>query len=89
MEELHKTSIGYHGNLKSTNVLVDSYWICKVADYGMQTFREINLHRKETFQTLSGYWLSSFYFSGLKVTDSCIFVRLFYFHLSFKEKCLN
>lgn len=73
MEELHKTSIGYHGNLKSTNVLVDSYWICKVADYGLQTFRESNLHRNETIQTLSGYWLSSFYFSG-----SCIFfVRLF------------
>lgn len=60
MEELHKTSIGCHGNLKSTNVLVDSYWICKVADYGLQTFRESNLHRKETLHTLSGYWLASF-----------------------------
>ena len=60
MEELHKTSIGCHGNLKSTNVLVDSYWICKVADYGLQTFRESNLHRKEALHTLSGYWLASF-----------------------------
>ena len=81
MEELHKTSIGYHGNLKSTNVLVDSYWICKVADYGMHTFREANLHREETFQTLSGYWFSSFHFSGLKVSESCIFCSFMLFSI--------
>jgi len=78
MEELHKTSIGYHGNLKSTNVLVDSYWICKVADYGLRTFRESNLHRKETLQTLSGYWLVSSYFSGLKVVASCIYLFILF-----------
>lgn len=54
MEELHKTSIGYHGNLKSTNVLVDSYWICKVADYGLQSFREYSLQQEETLRSLSG-----------------------------------
>lgn len=94
MEELHKTSVGYHGNLKSTNVLVDSYWICKVADYGLQTFRESNLHRQETLQTLSGYQLVSFYFSGLKVTKNKWFRpafltrgQLYLVYLSFKWKC--
>ncbi|KAJ7392263.1 hypothetical protein OS493_013642 [Desmophyllum pertusum] len=57
MEELHKTSIGCHGNLKSTNVLVDSYWICKVADYGLHSFRENNAQAEETLQTQSAlFW---------------------------------
>lgn len=35
MEELYKMLIGCYGNLKFINVLVDSYWICKVVDYGL------------------------------------------------------
>ena len=54
MEELHKTSIGCHGNLKSTNVLVDSYWICKVADHGLHSFRENKLITEERLQRQSG-----------------------------------
>lgn len=54
MEELHKTSIGCHGNLKSTNVLVDSYWICKVADYGLQSFQENRFHTEETLRAQTG-----------------------------------
>ena len=54
MEELHKTSIGCHGNLKSTNVLVDSYWICKVADHGLHSFRENKLITEERLQSQSG-----------------------------------
>ena len=54
MEELHKTSIGCHGNLKSTNVLVDSYWICKVADHGLHSFRENKLITEERLQCQSG-----------------------------------
>ena len=54
MEELHKTSIGCHGNLKSTNVLVDSYWICKVADHGLHSFRENKPITEERLQCQSG-----------------------------------
>ncbi|KAK3742363.1 hypothetical protein QZH41_019299, partial [Actinostola sp. cb2023] len=39
MEELHKSSIGYHGSLKSRNIVVDSYWICKVADFGLSSLK--------------------------------------------------
>ncbi|CAH3045236.1 unnamed protein product [Porites lobata] len=57
MEELHKTSIGCHGNLKSTNVLVDSYWICKVADHGLHSFRENKLITEERLQCQSAlFW---------------------------------
>ena len=39
MDELHKSSLSCHGNLKSTKILVDSYWICKVSDYGMDSMK--------------------------------------------------
>ncbi|XP_031572375.1 atrial natriuretic peptide receptor 1-like [Actinia tenebrosa] len=42
MEELHKSNIGYHGNLKSTNIVVDGYWICKIADFGLRAFKSGN-----------------------------------------------
>ena len=54
MEELHKTSVNCHGNLKSTNVLIDSYWICKVADHGLHSFRENKLLAEESPQAQSG-----------------------------------
>ncbi|EDO27372.1 predicted protein, partial [Nematostella vectensis] len=40
MEEIHKSAIGPHGRLKSKNVVVDSYWICKIADYGLGSIRQ-------------------------------------------------
>ena len=54
MEELHKTSVNCHGNLKSTNVLIDSYWICKVADHGLHSFRENKLLAEESPRAQSG-----------------------------------
>ncbi|XP_021373989.1 atrial natriuretic peptide receptor 1-like [Mizuhopecten yessoensis] len=37
---IHHSIIQCHGRLKSTNVLVDSHWVCKVADMAMPVFRE-------------------------------------------------
>ena len=33
---LHDSPIGYHGNLKLTNCLVDSRWVLKLTDFGLQ-----------------------------------------------------
>ncbi len=39
MVYLHATPIQYHGNLKSSNVLIDSRWTCKLADFGQAELR--------------------------------------------------
>ena len=36
----HNTSIGVHGNLKSTNCVIDSRWVCKITDFGLFKFKE-------------------------------------------------
>jgi len=44
MEELHKSPISFHGNLKSTNIVVDGYWICKIADFGLKSLKPPDSH---------------------------------------------
>jgi serine/threonine protein kinase len=39
MSYLHLSPVQYHGNLKSSNVLLDSRWTCKVSDFGLKEFR--------------------------------------------------
>ena len=36
---LHSSEIRSHGNLKSSNCLIDSQWVLKITDYGLPTFR--------------------------------------------------
>ncbi|XP_065654311.1 atrial natriuretic peptide receptor 1 isoform X3 [Hydra vulgaris] len=36
----HNTSMGVHGNLKSTNCVIDSRWVCKITDFGLFKFKE-------------------------------------------------
>lgn len=40
MVYLHDSPIRCHGSLKSSNVLIDSHWICKIGDTSMPVFRE-------------------------------------------------
>ena len=47
MTYLHGSAIGYHGRLKSSNVLVDTRWTCQIGDFGMRVLRE--------GETLSGH----------------------------------
>lgn len=40
MSYLHSTDIKSHGDLKSSNCMVDNRWVLKIADYGLPTFRD-------------------------------------------------
>ncbi|KAK2144110.1 hypothetical protein LSH36_785g03085 [Paralvinella palmiformis] len=40
LEYLHESSLRVHGQLKSSNVVVDNRWTCKLTDYGLTRFRE-------------------------------------------------
>jgi serine/threonine protein kinase len=39
MTYLHESPIGSHGNLKSSNALVDSRWVVKIADFGLHELK--------------------------------------------------
>ncbi|XP_078611420.1 receptor-type guanylate cyclase Gyc76C-like [Branchiostoma floridae x Branchiostoma japonicum] len=39
MTYLHSSELKYHGNLKSSNCVVDSRWVVKVTDFGLQEFK--------------------------------------------------
>ena len=37
---LHQSQLGVHGTLKSSNCLIDSRWVCKVCDFGLDKFKQ-------------------------------------------------
>lgn len=37
---LHHSVIAYHGNLKSSNCVVDSRFVLKITDYGLESFHQ-------------------------------------------------
>lgn len=39
MHHLHDSDIKSHGNLKSSNCVIDSRWVLKITDFGLQTFK--------------------------------------------------
>ena len=43
---IQRTSIAYHGNLKSTNCLIDSRWTVKLADFGLREFSKPDQTKK-------------------------------------------
>ena len=40
MHFLQDSPVQLHGNLKSSNVLIDSRWTCKLTDHGLFLFKE-------------------------------------------------
>lgn len=74
MNFLHSTDIRSHGNLKSSNCVVDSRFVLKITDFGLHKLRqaanEDDLKNTDSF----AYWRS-------KKTDSLCFI--------FKQKKIN
>lgn len=36
---LHDSDIISHGNLRSSNCLIDSRWVCQISDFGLHEFK--------------------------------------------------
>lgn len=36
---LHDSEIMAHGNLRTSNCLIDSRWCCKISDFGLNSFK--------------------------------------------------
>ncbi|KAL3862163.1 hypothetical protein ACJMK2_008151, partial [Sinanodonta woodiana] len=62
MEYLHRSSIGSHGRLKSSNCLVDNRWTCKIAGFGVPQIRydgprkSLNPDEDLGYKTVNLFW---------------------------------
>lgn len=57
MQYLHSTSIKFHGSLKSSNCVVDSRFVLKIADFGLH-FLRIHTHEDVPDENSHSYWQS-------------------------------
>ncbi|WAR01748.1 GCY21-like protein [Mya arenaria] len=39
LDYIHKSPIRHHGNLKSSNCVIDSRWVCKLTDFGIERLK--------------------------------------------------
>lgn len=60
MHFLHTTDIRSHGNLKSSNCVVDSRFVLKVADFGLHSLRKSNNDEDSQYSDSYAYWKSKF-----------------------------
>lgn len=73
MSFLHLTSIHSHGQLKSSNCVVDSRFVLKVADFGLYSLRKNPCEETDNKESHE-YWKSK---------EARIFVRVENFHSNF------
>ena len=65
MLELHRSPIGAHGRLSSSNCVIDNRWVCKITDYGLDKFKanakedisEYQQYRSMFIMKFSLFWL--------------------------------
>ncbi|KAK3101573.1 hypothetical protein FSP39_004555 [Pinctada imbricata] len=68
LDFIHKSSVHYHGNLKSSNCVVDSRWTCKLADFGVPSIRDMDkVNMEENQEKL--FWTAPELLRNEKVPD--------------------
>jgi len=72
MQYLHNSQIGSHGNLKSSNCIVDSRFICKITDFGLPTLRHKPL--PTTDEEKDEKYYKSIYSWFFPILNSTVFV---------------
>ena len=71
MYYLHGSGLGVHGRLKSTNCLVDSRWVLKITDYGLNPFMgDIDISKFEEAQHYKSKTL--FHFTYIAIYTSIV-----------------
>ena len=60
MQYIHHSPLEFHGNLRSTNVVVDNRWMCKITDFGLRKLRSADRQLSVKDE--------SFYFSKIRLT---------------------
>lgn len=60
MHYLHSTDIRSHGNLKSSNCVVDSRFVLKIADFGLHSLRKSNNDEDSDYSDSYAHWKSKF-----------------------------
>ncbi|XP_031626434.1 atrial natriuretic peptide receptor 1-like isoform X1 [Contarinia nasturtii] len=58
MHYLHSTDIRSHGNLKSSNCVVDSRFVLKIADFGLHSLRKSNNDEDSEYSDSYAHWRS-------------------------------
>lgn len=62
---IHECPLNFHGRLKSSNVLVDGRWTCKIADMGLRRFRE---GEQQSTESDPSYYYSMYYVFAFDLT---------------------
>lgn len=62
---LHSSEIRSHGGLKSSNCVVDSRFVLKIADFGLRSLRNSHSNESNSDSDSYAYWrgLCIYYFS--------------------------
>ena len=71
MEYIHKSSIGYHGNLTSQNTLIDGHWVLKLTKFGLNTLKE-----KEEVRPSNSLGVGFYFLSTLAAISSFVNMKL-------------
>ena len=54
LEYIHSSDVHVHGNLKSSNVVVDARFQCKLTDIHISQFTPLQPRDEPTYSTLKG-----------------------------------
>ena len=67
MAFIHGSELRVHGNLKSSNCVVDGRFVLKITDFGLQSLREVSDCEEEDY----AYWKREFLIQRKKAVCFC------------------